>query len=114
MGGPAIALAVITLAIAPCSRPCSVGGTARDIRPCTDGFKRPSPTQYRPVTAYIIQPWLARPNSSMPADATTSEMISVFVSPNRLTIGRTSAPCENAKSSPTTASDAPTWPTLQL
>src|SRR5439155_20755506 len=87
-GGPTIAVAVITLVIAPWSSPCSLAATARDIRPWTAGLSRPKPRQYSTVTAYIIQPWLDSPNSRLPSTAITSAFNSVRNSPYGTTIGR--------------------------
>src|SRR5207237_9561858 len=73
--GARIAAPVMTLVVAPCSSPWCVGGTERDIRPCTAGPRSQRPGQYSGVTAYMIQPWLPRPQSAIPMTATTSEVM---------------------------------------
>jgi hypothetical protein len=52
--GATIAVQVMTLATARCSRPCSLSGTERDISPCATGPSSPRPSSA--VTPCIIQP----------------------------------------------------------
>ncbi len=51
----------VTLAKAPCSRPCSFAGTARDINPWTAGWATVQPEIANGMTAYIIHPCVTAP-----------------------------------------------------
>ena len=97
----------IRLELAPCSLPCSLGETWRDIRPCAAGEASPHRANTG-MPAQNIQPVGASPKITNPSTPNARPAIRLRRSPKRRTTGRTRSPPTTAEHTPTPAKVSPT------
>src|SRR5271168_328256 len=112
MTGPAIPVIARSELIAPCSLPCDVGSTWRDISDCMAGPATPH-IAIKGRTPRRIHPLGASAKPANAAQPKHNPEIRLRRSPKRFTNGPTNAPETIAEQTPTSVSDSPTSRRLQ-